>query len=37
MSLEGATGTLRILPDGSIHRALRNAVVLNGEASVLGE
>jgi len=37
MSLEGATGTLSILPDGSIHRALRNAVVLNGEASVLGD
>lgn len=35
--LEGATGTLSIKPDGGIHRALRNAVVLNGEASVLSE
>lgn len=35
--LEGATGTLSIKPDGSIHRTLRNAVVMNGEASVLAE
>lgn len=37
MSLEGATGTLSITPDGSIHRRLRNAVILNGEASVLSD
>lgn len=35
MSLEGATGLLKIQPDGAIHRNLRNAIVLNGEASVL--
>jgi outer membrane PBP1 activator LpoA protein len=37
MRLQGATGALSIMPDGSIHRALRNAVVLNGEATVLSE
>ncbi|MEY3668099.1 MAG: hypothetical protein RL572_1639 [Pseudomonadota bacterium] len=35
--LEGATGTLRMRPDGSVRRELRNAVVINGSASLLNE
>jgi len=35
--LEGATGTLRMRPDGSVRRELRNAVVINGSATLLNE
>jgi outer membrane PBP1 activator LpoA protein len=35
--LEGATGTLSMQPDGSVRRELRNAVVINGAASLLNE
>jgi outer membrane PBP1 activator LpoA protein len=31
----GATGVLHYKPDGSIHRTLRNAVIVNGVASLL--
>jgi len=37
MRLNGATGSLSIKPDGGIHRTLRNAIILNGEASLLSE
>ncbi len=35
--LEGATGTLSMQSDGSVRRELRNAVVINGAASLLNE
>lgn len=33
--VSGATGTLYYRPDGGIHRQLRNAVIVNGEANLL--
>ncbi len=35
--MEGATGTLSMQADGSVRRELRNAVVINGAASLLNE
>jgi len=35
--LQGATGTLSMQPDGSVRRELRNAVVINGAASLLND
>lgn len=35
--IEGATGTLSMQADGSVRRELRNAVVINGAASLLNE
>lgn len=35
--VSGATGTLYYRPDGGIHRQLRNAIIVNGEANMLSD